>query len=200
MRELGEDGKQREKLRVRLVVEPGGDGDSVVGMERIGDRRVVYDDGCVHIPSQPAEILNVDAICQNTMLSEKAVTKNSVGVKEINNGVGILGKGSSKKDDFEYFSHVPKEFIHMGTLLHKHTMNVAFNFDWNDKICGRNRLKRAMNKGLVQIKHQAPFSRVSWFENRQQVIPWIWLERKSRCTSGPNGPCWRTFWKATGKY
>lgn len=98
------------------VVEPGGDGNCVGGMEDITRRRVVDDDGVLEISAELTEVLDIVAHVVVTGFSKEAMVHDLVDVEHVQHGIGILGQGGRKDDNLKVLSHDAHKLVDSRSL------------------------------------------------------------------------------------
>jgi len=108
-------GGQLVQGRIRCVLEPTFDEDSIIWLQRKVFCYVVHNDGLVKRSTYPGQILDEDHACRASMLPVEPVGDMLRLVDCVKHPVCIVLHGSGENDNFVHLCHFSEEFFTAGS-------------------------------------------------------------------------------------
>ena len=129
--------KERDKVYqfgIAIVVKPRNNGDRILRVPQERGRGVINDDGFLQITSKPSQILHIAALVLRASITEKAITNNTVLIKQIEDRVGILGQTRCENHNLKQLPAHLHKVINTRSLQNINLVNLVFYLYWDDKI------------------------------------------------------------------
>jgi hypothetical protein len=123
-------GKESHEFIVLRVVIPRRAGQPILRLELITVRRVVNNDNIFQGPASPLHILDELPSIECAVLSKKALGSDAFRIKNIHEGISILGQRGSENNYFPVLANFLYEFTAVGPHLDINIADFAFNIDW----------------------------------------------------------------------
>jgi len=162
---------QVNQLGVGAIIEPRCDGHRVGGVERVRRGGVVHDDDVIYRAAKQAQILDIAAHVEHAVRTKESMANKALRVQNIENGVRILWKARCEEHDLVVLAGELQESIHVWSLRDIHIVERSLDFNAHHKIGIRDRHKRAVDKGLIQVQHETSFAHISLFNGRKECLP-----------------------------
>jgi len=121
----------------------------VLGVENVGSRRVVDDDGVLEVVTNLGQIFHIVALVVIAALTEKAMVDNLVDVQLIEKRIAILGHRGGKDDNLIELTNSLHELVDSWSLDYIDIMIVALNLHWYREVGLVQNLEGAVNECFI---------------------------------------------------
>lgn len=126
----------------------------MLGLQHVGRRRVIENDGIFCGSSDLAHVLREHALHVRAVLAEEASCAESICIHLVHERISVLGQTRREYNDLVVVGHHAKEIVNARSFLHEDLADVAVDVYGDDEVGVLDLIKLTVHKRLIEIQHE----------------------------------------------